>query len=150
MFTKTLITIGLIALATSAAAAPAPAAAAVVPEFVVQDPEGPAAPIAPVNTTTHKHDKRTPPIKLYMCNKTNWRGRCVERQYTPNVCYNLGTAWNDQMLSAGPELYGACSLYETNYCRGKKVTVYNPGTGNLAAHGMGGKVTSIRCYPWSP
>ncbi|KAK7540933.1 uncharacterized protein J3D65DRAFT_675117 [Phyllosticta citribraziliensis] len=154
MYTKALISVALVALAASVSAAPAPAADVVVPgDYITED----AAPALPLNTTDavsgeeqHTHDKRTPPIKLYFCDKQNWKGRCIEKQFTPGYCYNLGNAWNDQMASVGPELYGACTLYDTNYCRGKSVSIFNPGTPNLGAYGMGRRVTSLKCFPWSP
>ncbi|KAK7522949.1 uncharacterized protein IWZ02DRAFT_432921 [Phyllosticta citriasiana] len=157
MYTKALISVVLVALAASTSAAPAPAATdAIIPgEFIADD----SAPTLTLNATDavtggdeewHTHDKRTPPIKLYFCNKQNWKGRCIEKQFTPGYCYNLGNAWNDQMASVGPELYGMCTLYETNYCRGKSVSVFNPGTPNLGAYGMSRRITSLKCFPWSP
>ncbi|KIJ45933.1 hypothetical protein M422DRAFT_66956 [Sphaerobolus stellatus SS14] len=102
------------------------------------------------------HDKKPPrpngnpgnPGGVYICEAPYWEGYCKYYTFPFNSCIGLlGLGWAGRVESIGPDYYNYIIGYTNPDCTGKTVTLYYPGTANLAEHGWGGAIASIQVFP---
>ncbi|EXJ94418.1 hypothetical protein A1O1_02812 [Capronia coronata CBS 617.96] len=94
--------------------------------------------------------KRSPPAGVYICDQTNWHGRCAWIKLTEGACMDF--IW-DAGTSFGPPNGWQCKIYYGGKCSGQvtdgKLTF--PGTPNLGAtYNNRLKPASYKCRPCPP
>ncbi|KAK0751451.1 hypothetical protein B0T18DRAFT_402524 [Schizothecium vesticola] len=104
-----IFSIALAAFAQLSTALPAPDASA-------------AAPSAEKRDITH----------LYICDSSNFQGRCQNLEAERNRCYTLFNNWGDTVSSLGPDWGTTCTIWENNDCQGRSIGgIVSPGITNL-------------------
>ncbi|EHY59325.1 hypothetical protein HRR83_001403 [Exophiala dermatitidis] len=101
----------------------------------------------PVLAEARELQKRSPPAGVYVCDQTNWHGKCAWTKLNEGVCMNF--PW-DAGTSFGPPQGWQCKIYYGGKCTGAmtdgKLTY--PGTPNIGAtYNNRLKPASYKCRP---
>ncbi|KAI0703421.1 hypothetical protein BC835DRAFT_1023757 [Cytidiella melzeri] len=125
------------------------------------DPDGPTNSTNHIGTPTVKtsrHARRTVG-GVYICTDINWGGTCGYAVQAINQCIVLGSDWNKQISSFGPDECTICYAYSSNDCvpsatqtAGSEWTFTYPGddTGGLYSGGVpwNDQISSFICEGW--
>ncbi|KAF8915644.1 hypothetical protein CPB85DRAFT_1432676 [Mucidula mucida] len=90
----------------------------------------------------HEIEKRQP--NAFFCTDANFSGSCFLS--TTSGCVNVGSGFNDNVSSFGPDPGVFCNLFTNRDCTGSHITLVNPGSSHLEQVNFNDVMSSFQCF----